>query len=212
MEANENGDEGDSRPSSKVARLIEEYGLGKSYGDELEQLWTADGSDRRSLRELADRFNRDILRVAMEDADLSMVDGEVENYYRLLTDETLSSGMRTEARSRLERSGLDVGRVQTDFVTYQAIRSYLTEYRSAKYDRPDTAERTNTASETVRSLRNRLRSVTQTHLSQLRDEDRIALEEFRLFVDVDVICEECGEQHGVPELLEQGGCDCLLEQ
>jgi hypothetical protein len=35
--------------------------------------------------------------------------------------------MRTEASARLEPNGVDVDHLERDFVTYQAIRSYLTE-------------------------------------------------------------------------------------
>jgi hypothetical protein len=194
--------------SSKVARLLAEYGLGDSFGDELERLWTAEGDRRESLRDLADRFNRRLLESALRAGGASPVDGEVANLYRLLTDDDVSSGMRTEARTRLEREGVDVDQLERDFVSYQAIRSYLTEYRDAEYEEPSATEQVEGVLETIQRLRSRLRSITEGSLDRLRSTDRLTLGAFRLFVDVDVLCEDCGAQYGVVELLERGGCDC----
>lgn len=201
-------DDTDARPSSKVARLIDEYELGPAFGERLERRWTADGTDRMSLRDLADLFNRRLLEAAMTRAEMSMVDGEVDNFYRLLTDDDVSSGMRTEARSRLDRESVDVDQLERDFVTYQAIRTYLREFRGAEYEQASDADRIETVTDTIRRLRTRLRSVTTRSLEQLRNTGRITLGEFRLFVDVEVLCEDCGAQYRVDDLLERGGCDC----
>lgn len=194
--------------SSKVARLIDEYDLGAAFGDELERLWTADGDERRSLRDLADLFNRRLIESALTAAGTSTVSGEVENLYRLLTDDDVSSGMRTEARARLERDGIAVDELERDFVTYQAIRSYLTNYRDAEYEESSGNDQVETVLETIQRLRSRLRSITEGSLDRLRSTDRLTLGNFRLFVDVDVLCEDCGAQYGVVDLLERGGCDC----
>jgi len=201
-------DDSTSLPSSKVARLIEEYDLGVSFGGRLERLWTGETDERMSLRDLASLFNRRLLEVAMERAGMSAVDGEVDNLYRLLTADSVSSGMQTEARTRLKRDGVDVERLEQDFVTYQAIRSYLKDYRGASYERTTDADRINNVTDTVQQLRSRLQSVTEGSLEQLRDTGRLTLGDFRLFVDVDVLCEDCGAQYDVAELLARGGCDC----
>ncbi len=204
-------DEDRTGRSSKVARLIADYDLGESFGDELERRWTADGEERTSLRDLADLFNERLLQSAMSSAGVSTVSGEVSNLYRLLTDDGVSSGMRTEARNRLERDGVDVDALERNFVSYQAIRSYLTKYRDAEYERPSEGEQVERVLDSVQRLRARLQSVTESSLDRLRSTGRIALGDFRLFVDVDVLCEECGAQYGVADLLERGGCDCERE-
>jgi len=51
-------------------------------------------------------------------------------------------------------------------------------------------------------------SVIDQRIGTLRDTDRIALDEFEVFVDAQVLCQSCGAQHAVADLLEQGGCDC----
>lgn len=123
-----------SRQKYKIARLIDRHGPGDEYGDQLEALWTAEGDDYESLRILADRFNRWLLEVTLADAGIATVDGEVDNMHQLLTDDDVSSGSRTEVRQRLERNGIDIDELEGDFVTYQAIRSYLQRDRGASHD------------------------------------------------------------------------------
>lgn len=198
----------DDEPTTKVGRLVERYDLGEEFGDRLEAAWLGEGLERRSLRDLADLFNRELLAAAMDEAGMSTLDGEVENIYRLLTDDDVSSGMQTDARRRLDRNGIDVESLERDFVSYQAIRTYLKNVRNAEYDDSADTDRVENVAESVRRLRSRTVSVAEGNLDQLRNADDLALGESRVFVDISVLCEECGGQYSFDELLERGGCDC----
>jgi len=198
----------DGRKSSKVAKNIDKYDLDESVGDELERLWTAEKPQRRSLRDLAELFNKRLLKSARATAGMSNMSEDVENLYHLLTADDVSSGMQTEARSRLERNGVNVEQLEADFVTYQAIRSYLTEYRGAEYERSAENDSVESVLSAVQRLRSRLELVVEGNLERLRSAGTLTLGEFHLFVDVDVLCEDCGAQYGVVELLDRGGCDC----
>ncbi|MFC4248325.1 rod-determining factor RdfA [Natribaculum luteum] len=191
---------------SKVVRLIDEYEL-EGIGAEMERLWTTSGDDRMSLRSLADYFNQQLLAEAMAAAGMQPLTGEVENVYELLTSEDTNSADRTRAQRRLEREGVDVEKLTSDFVTYQAIRTYLKEYRDAEYA-TDNRDRTVIEAENVRRFRSRLATITESKLEQLENSDDLILGEFRLFVDINVLCEDCGQQYEIEELLERGGCDC----
>lgn len=191
---------------SKVARLIDEYDL-DGIGAEMERRWTAPDDERTSLRDLAAFFNQRLLAAAMNAAGSQPLAGEVENTYRLLTDEETSSADRTQTRRRLERDDVSVEELQSDFVTYQAIRSYLTEHRGAEYATDD-RDRTVVEAENVQRLRGRVETVTEEKLDRLRRNTDFDLGEFMLFVDVSVLCEDCGQRYGIDELLERGGCDC----
>jgi hypothetical protein len=204
MEHSAESTAGRGRPS-KVRRLIEEHDL-QGLGAELEESWTAD-EDRRSLRELATYFNQQLLKQALEEADVQQLDGELENTYRLLTDGDVASTEATRVRRRLEREGVDVDALQRDFVTYQAIRTYLTKHRGAEYTPAETdpieREKTN-----IQKLRGRMVSVTEGKLEQLRDSDELTIGEFRTLGDIQVVCEDCNTQFDVIELLDRGGCHC----
>ncbi|WP_137290602.1 rod-determining factor RdfA [Natronorubrum halophilum] len=194
--------------NTKVGRLIDRYDLGREYGEELEAAWTADGSERKSLRDLAEEFNHRVLASAMDEAAMSPLDGEVDNIYRLLTQDEVTAGVRTEVRGQLERNGIDVNQLERDFVTYQAIRSYLQNECGAEYERTSNENRIERTADSINNLQARLSSVCETNLDQLRDTDRITLDDYHLFVSVDVLCEACDSQYTVSELLERGGCDC----
>ena len=190
---------------SKVARLIDEYDL-QGLGAELEQLWTAE-ENRKSLRELARYFNQQLLGRALEEADVQYLEGEIENTYRLLTDDEVSSAESTRVQRRLERDGVDVDELKSDFVTYQAIRSYLKDHRGAEYTPAETDPLEREATN-VQKLRGRTVSVTEGKLEQFRDNDELTLGEFRTLVDIRVVCEDCNTQFDVLELLDRGGCNC----
>ncbi|WP_255152040.1 rod-determining factor RdfA [Halorarius halobius] len=191
---------------TKVGRLIDEYDL-VGVGGEMEQRWTAEGDERSSLRDLADYFNRRLLESAMDEAGLQPLAGEVENVYRLLDGEDVSEADRTRATRRLEREGVDIEQLRGEFVTYQAVRTYLKDHRGAEYEQAD-RDRTEAETENLQRIKGRATTVTESKLEQLRTADEITLGEFRTFVDINVLCEECDAQYGVEELLQRGGCDC----
>ena len=190
---------------SKVARLIDEYDL-QGLGAELEQSWTAE-ENRKSLRELASYFNRQLLQRTLDEANVHCLDGELENTYRLLTDDEVSSAESTRVKRRLERDGVGVDKLKSDFVTYQAIRSYLKNHRGAEYTPAETDPLEREATN-VQKLRGRTVSVTEGKLEQFRDNDELTLGEFRTLVDIRVVCEDCNTQFDILELLDRGGCNC----
>ncbi|AUG49238.1 hypothetical protein BVU17_16830 [Haloarcula taiwanensis] len=192
---------------SKVGRLIETYGL-ESMGSELERAWLGDGQERQSLRDLADRFNRALLVAAIRDAGMDVVDGEPANFYRLLTADDVSAGKRVEARNRLERAGIDVERLEEEFVTYQAIRYYLTEVRGASYDPDRETEQVERERDTIDRLRSRVETIVRDTVDRLQTADRLTVGEYRVFVSIDIRCQDCGTRHSISDLLDRGGCNC----
>jgi hypothetical protein len=194
---------------SKVARLLREYGM-RSFGDELVDRWTGATGEREGLRSLADRFNRRLLRERMFDAGLSPVDGEVDNLYRLLVNKEASSGMRRQVRSRLSRAGIDLDGLVDDFVSYQAIRTYLKSYRGV--DPPssddDGESRVETERASVNRLRGRVQSVTEDKIEALTGSGGLHVADPQVTVDVSVYCEGCETRYDVDALFESGGCDC----
>jgi hypothetical protein len=192
---------------SKVGRIIQEYDL-EGMGEELERRWLGDGYDRLSLRDLADHFNRAVLRRAMLDAGMDPLAGEAENVYELLDDDDVTEGERAQVTNRLERAGVDVEEVQSDFVSHQAVHTYLRKYRGA--ERPDASdeERLERTLGTVRRLESRTVAVVENSLDTLKNAGALAVGSFDVFVDVRVFCSDCGRQYDVVDLLERGGCDC----
>ena len=197
---------------TKVRRVVDSYGL-SGFGDELAARWVGDGYDRESLRSLADRFNRQLLAASMEAAGLTPLDGEVDNTYRLLTDDEVSAGMRTQVSRRLEREGVAIDSLQSDFVSHQAIHTYLTDDREIEPPSADSSarERLEADRETIQRLQSRLEAVTENTVDRLAGKELVDIGSFTVLVDVQVFCEDCGEQYDVGELLDEGGCGCPPE-
>lgn len=190
----------------KVGRLIREYALG-DIGAELEERWTGQDGERDSLRTLADAFNERLLERAMLDAGMDPIAGEPENVYRILTDDDVSPGVRTEAETRLEQQGLDVDTLRTDFVTYQAIRTFLKEVRGAAYER-DAVNGIDDVRSGFARLVGRTTAVVDQKLTRLRSSGRLRLGTFHVRTVVTVYCEDCETQYEVTALLDRGGCNC----
>lgn len=194
--------------SSKVSRLIAEYDL-DGVGSDLEDRWTR-AEDRYSLRQLAEYFNRQLLRAALARERTEPPGHEVETVYRHLVGEDVSSGVRTHTRARLERQNVDVEGLTEDFVSRQAIHTYLTKVREATPPGDDATpeERRQRKLEVVQRLKRRLVLVTETALAHLARTDRLTIGEFDVFVRIQVHCPDCATQRSVTELLGRGGCDC----
>lgn len=202
-------DDADTRPGprGKVARLLETYDL-PELGDELEARWTDDSSDRMSLRELARYFNERLVRKALREQAVTTLDGEAENYYRLLTADDVSSGSRIQAENQLAQAGVDVDRLRSSFVSRQAIHTYLRSERSAAYDREDSADAVRARVNAIRRLKRRLAAVGEQAIAELRRRGRIHCGDVHVSVLVQVYCEECDSSRTAGEFLTGGGCDC----
>jgi hypothetical protein len=192
---------------TKVERVIEKYDL-EGWGDRLEAEWIGDGTDRTSLRDLAAEFNRAVLRAAVREAGASVVDSDVETLYRTLTDEDVSRSDAVRKRRELERSGVDIDDVRSDFVTHQTVHTYLTNVREASLPDEDAEDRVERKTETVQRLAGRTQVVTESTLEELGNAGEITDRNYEVFVDVRVICDDCGADYPVAELLDRGGCDC----
>ncbi|MFA1611775.1 rod-determining factor RdfA [Halobellus rubicundus] len=194
---------------SKVGDLIHRYEMG-DIGRELEDRWLGNGYDSQSLRSLAEWFNRRLLRTKLERNGMTPLDGEVANMYRLLSSDDVTAGARVEAESTLEDNGIDPERLKREFVSHQAIHTYLTKFRGASKD-GSSADPREKAQNTIQKLRNRLIAVIENSLEQLRERQRITLGEFNILLDIQILCEDCGASYSVTELFDRGGCDCEPE-
>lgn len=199
----------DESPTTKVARLLQKYGF-DGFGDEIKHRWTGQNGKRDSLRTLADVFNQRILRQTMENNGMQPLQGEVENVYELLMGDDVTSGTRTETETRLRQQGIDIEELRGDFVTYQAIRTYLKEVRGVEYNREET-DSVETARASFDRLMGRTTAVVEQKLQSLASADKLTLGAPRVRTTVSVYCEECETQYDVTALLAHGGCDCEEE-
>jgi antitoxin component HigA of HigAB toxin-antitoxin module len=188
--------------------LIEKYDL-KGIGKELEERWTR-GENRSSLRELADYFNQQILRTVLESGDANLLEGEVENFYELLYNEEVTSGVRHRTKHRIQQYGVDVDTLEDDFVSYQSIRTYLKDYRGTTLPESSQSfeEQVEQKQDTVRRLSTRLSTVAQRSLETLAKVDGFTLGDIETIVSVRVHCTDCNTQRPISKVLANRGCEC----
>lgn len=205
-------DDGEMSTNSKVGRLIHRYNL-TGMGEKLERRWTTDTGDRMSLRELADYFNRTLLKEALQQNATSTIDGEAANLYRLLTGDDVSSGQRIQAENRLEQNGVNVDQLRSNFVSRQSIHTYLTKERDVRYDQPEVSdeERVEMRLDTIGRLKSRLVAVTKQVVSELTESDQLVNSGTRVTVLIQVQCGACDAQYPIRQFLMNGGCDCQPE-
>lgn len=195
----------DSGPRSKVARLIDEHGM-EGMGEYLESAWTGEDGTRTSLRDLADEFNTSLLAAIIQEAGESMTEYDVETTYHVLTDDEVSNADTLRKERELERAGVSVDDLRESFVTHQAIHTYLTQYREAELE--DAAIDPQEKVETLERLEGRTAAVAESTLSSLVDVDEVTERDYELFVEVRTVCEDCGSDYSLIDLITQGGCDC----
>lgn len=192
-------DSSGGRPG-KVAMLLRDHDL-DTLGDELVEYWTATGDRRKSLRELARYFNERLLEDHLREAGHPPLAGEAANYYRILTDEDVSSGMRIQAERRLEELGVTPDELRSEFVSRQAIHTYLTSERGVSHSREPSGDRR----QTIDRLEGRLQSVAAAAAADVSEETPA------VSVLVRVECPTCHRQLPIDEYLEAGGCDCVVD-
>lgn len=190
---------------SKVARVIQSYDL-DGLGDHLEDEWTGATGERTSLRDLADIFNREVLEAALRSVGESPIQHDIESTYRILTDDDVSSADKLRKERELGRVGIDVEDLRSDFVTHQAIYTYLTDYRDAKLENqsPDPEQKV----ETLKRLKGRTAAVAKSTLDELISAEEVSERDYMVVVEARTVCEDCGTAYPLVDLIQQKGCDC----
>lgn len=111
------------------------------------------------------------LTTAIARSEYGPVGGEVDGVYRQIQGEDGTVANQTWTRRQLERTGVDA--LESVFVTYQAIRSYLKRVRNTEYE-PD-ADPIERDRNSVQQLRNRTTAVTESKLDGLDAANEIEL-------------------------------------
>lgn len=198
-----------SEPNTKykVGTVLSSYDLLDLHA-ELPAMWLGEIGEAKSLRDLADEINIAILRRAMESAGTDPLEGEAANAYRLLTGDDVSAGVRTQQRNRLKREGVVVDELEDDFVTHQAVYTYLTKGLDISKDTTDDTDPVEKHEQRIQRLRSRTEAVTESSLSELDNAGEITLGEFDINVDIRIYCQDCQTQYDLTDLLHAGGCNC----
>jgi len=187
----------------KVERVTERYDLHEAD----ERLLRRRENEDASLRELETHLNRRLLKREMFEQGMSPLDGEVENYYRLLTDDTVMTTARREARRKLEEAGIDVDGVKADFVSYQTVRKHLNECLDTDTSEEYTPQPDNDL-RNIEKIQQRLQNVVEKSVRRLTEHDVIQIGSPEANVSVKVTCGDCGRTYAIGTLFQRRKCRC----
>lgn len=194
---------------SKVNNLIKKYGLSQME-DYLVSSWLGESREKYSLRRLSREFNKSIVKSALKSAGMEPLDQDVESIVGILKDTTASSGVKTQMRNRLDNNGINPQELEDDFVSHQAIHTYLTKYLGVELpsNKQSSDSRRKSAEKTVQRLQGRSQAVLESTMDSLNDSNDISICDYDIFVDMTIRCKECGDSYGVDQLLQNGACSC----
>jgi len=196
-----------SNGDSKVERVAVRYDI-DGIGAELEERWTTDGNES-STRQLANHFNKSVVRAALRGAGATPLESELETIYKALSKSGTDAAELIEVRERLSEHGIDPESLADDFVSHQTVYNYLTKHRGAVYESTsDPAERLRKTNESVQRVKSRMVAIASRNINMLRRADILTLGEYDVVGDIHVYCHDCEQRYGVRELVDKRGCGC----
>jgi len=200
-----NADDEIKEVNSKVEKNLQNYEL-EGLGSEIERRWTTNGDDQMSLRSLAELLNKRILRRALIEEGVTSSDREVEHLYETLHG-NVGAAERIQKERELEREDIDVEQLQNDFVSHQAVHTYLKDFRGAEFNRnqPNPREK-NVAM--LQRLRSRAAAVTEKTVDQLSKKEEVSVGDFEVFSEIRIRCTDCETEYDAVNLIQAGGCAC----
>ncbi|MGM0399239.1 MAG: rod-determining factor RdfA [Halobacteriota archaeon] len=189
----------------KVGTLIQTFGF-DDLDETLERSWRDGGA---SVRQLTRDVNERVLARTLDDAGVEFLGAELETTYDLLQGDDVSDAARIEKRRQLGREGVDVERLQTQFVSHQTVYRHLTDCLGLEFER--TPVDADTALDQVRAVQHRTAAVAGDRVERLAANDGLDHGDYQIIVDVTATCEHCGTYYELGELFSKGGCGCQGE-
>lgn len=190
----------------KIGRTATEYELA-----DVDTRLVDDWQSGMSVRRLAELFNKDIIELVLNAANVRQVEWSRSPVYEALRTDELSEAETLKIRRELDRAGIDVEKLSSDLVSHQTVYRHLTQCLDASKSQERTPEeRRETARNTVYALQNRTEVVTESTLETLQSAGVTDLEDAEVLVDLQIVCRNCGRSMDFESAID-GGCDCQLD-
>lgn len=187
----------------KVGRLSHKYGIA-DMNDRLR----AKRREGRSVRKLAKDFNKELVTNTLISADVRQARWDHTLIYEALHTDERSEPEEIEIKRELERSGIDVDELSSDFVSHQTMYRHVGECLEVSPEDTRTPEdRRSKVKETVFALQQRTELVTESHLESLKSAGATDLEEFDVVLDLHVVCATCQNPMSLETAITDG-CSC----
>lgn len=197
----------------KVGRSIEKYNLVGLN----EELARRHADEDASLRDLAAFVNQRILATAI--AEAGSLDAETEVFgamdsdeavrriYARLTDETTPIERETRVRMRLKQDGIEIDRIEADWVTHPTIRTHLRSCLGHDTS-PSPGIDPEGAHQTIEWARSRCRGVVERTIERLQASNHVSITRPDVAVTIRITCMECQETYRPIDLIAATRCGC----
>jgi hypothetical protein len=107
----------------------------------------------------------------------------------------------------LEREGISAEELQKDFVSHQAIHTYLIDARGAEHTH-DSSDPREVTIDTIQRLHGRDTTVSESTINNLSRAGHVSVGEFNVITSIRFICRDCESQYAVAEFINRGRCNC----
>jgi len=202
----------DPGPCCKVGRLASEYNLAPPVpmaGDidnYLEVRWKGIGRhDPIGVRQLAEWFNKLVLRTVYEEHGREVIDTNLNAEYEALTSSDADASERAELLSDLERDGIDGDAVLDNFVSKSTIRRHLKNCLAAGEKQTETAGDGNWVGDQLDISRDNFRNHLEPALAHFDKTGRLpGASEADLRTPIILTCPHCPTRARLTEALERG--------
>lgn len=149
-------------------------------------------------------YNREIIKSAAREADMTLLDGEAENFRRLLRAEKgVDTASKTEAMQRLTDGGVDAKSLENSLVGETTVHQHLTKCLGLEYNRP-----TPTQESSIAKIQQAKRQYEGNVEDALRQQN-LEAETSRISVSTNVVCKHCESIYDAGAFISDNGCDCL---
>lgn len=191
-------------PKKKIIRVSERYGLDE-IGEKMAEMWTNPNQDeRKTLTELRDYFNRNVLEKAMKKNGMEPVPGEIEYAYEYLFDDDTPHSDKMDVKNRLESNGVDVAQVVDDFINSpQTIHNFLRDVHQAELERSkDDRSPKQKARDHLKSLNRRYEAIVSDMVDDMVNKDDLEDADYDITLEWYITNTETGEEKLISDILE----------
>jgi len=192
----------------KVERLIDEYDLKQTIGDQaLEQYLVArwigrDEYTATGLRPLKDWFNQRLIKRAYTDSGRPVLDTRIADAYRTLTGDEAAF----ELEADLETDGIDADQLRTDFISTATLYRHFTDCLDvSKSEATETSAESDWETDKIEYTKGVVETNVRESLRALTNKGRLPRgAEATITTDIVVGCPDCGTQVGVERAIDRG--------
>lgn len=195
----------------KIGKAISTYSL-----DHLnERLISERKSNDRSLRDLKDIVNKEILRAEIQGSvelsekllEISSGGNITDNIYKTLTNDNVDPDERARLRTRLSQTDINISSIESSWVTHPTVRTHLNQCLGVDTSQ-DVDLTPQEAIDTIEWTRTQSQKVTEQTLDRLHSAGQLNTDKYGVTIQIRVSCPDCNQTYRPDELIRQRRCQC----